>query len=114
MLEERRFEACEFSLANYITLRCNGHDWLSAVPVFPYRAFRHGLAVTRRESSLTRLEDLEGARIGVEDYSMTAAVWFRGVLRDHHGVDLDSISWVTHAKQRFEVPARARVEKVGD
>src|SRR5688500_4305735 len=60
MLEDRSFEACEFSLANYITLRCNGHDWLSAVPVFPYRAFRHGLAVTRRESPLKRLEDLQG------------------------------------------------------
>src|SRR4051812_39493422 len=35
MLEERRFEICEFSLANYITLRGRGERWLQAVPVFP-------------------------------------------------------------------------------
>ena len=114
MLESRSFEACEFSLANYITLRGNGHDWITAVPVFPYRAFRHGLAVTRRDSALTTLEGLAGARIGVEDYSMTAAVWFRGIAADEYGVDLDSIRWVTRAKQRFELPAAARVEKTTD
>ena len=114
MLESRRFEACEFSLANYITLRGNGHDWLTAIPVFPYRAFRHGLAIVRRDSLLRGLSDLAGARIGVEDYSMTAAVWFRGILSDHYGVDLDSIRWVTRAKQRFDVPAGSRVEKTSD
>jgi 4,5-dihydroxyphthalate decarboxylase len=114
MLESRRFEACEFSLANYITLRGNGNDWLTAIPSFPYRAFRHGLAVTRRDSGITSLSALENTRIGVEDYSMTAAVWFRGILSEHYGVDLDSIRWVTRAKQRFELPAGARVEKTSD
>src|SRR5687767_11579207 len=55
MLQSRAFEICEFSLANYITLRANGQDWLAAVPVFPYRAFRHGLALVRRESPFTSL-----------------------------------------------------------
>ena len=110
MLETRRFEACEFSLANYITLRAAGQDWLAAVPVFPWRAFRHSLAVTRRESPLTSLRDLAGRRIGVEDYSMTAAVWFRGLLQEEYGVDLRSIRWITHAKQRFPFPSGANVE----
>jgi 4,5-dihydroxyphthalate decarboxylase len=110
MLETRRFEACEFSLANYITLRARGEDWLTAVPVFPSRAFRHSLAMTRRESSITRLGDLAGRRIGVEDYSMTAAVWFRGLLQEEYGVDPRSIAWVTRAKQRFAFPAGANVE----
>src|SRR4051794_26297079 len=114
MLEARRFEACEFSLANYLILRGTGQHWLTALPVFPYRAFRHGLAITRRESELTRLNALGGTRIGLDDYSMTAAVWFRGILRDHYGVDPQSIAWVTRAKQRFEIPAHARVEKTAD
>jgi 4,5-dihydroxyphthalate decarboxylase len=110
MLESRAFEVCEFSLANYITLRGAGQHWLTAVPVFPVRAFRHGLAVTRHDSALTALGQLVGARIGVEDYSMTAAVWFRGLLQEEYGVDPRSITWVTRTPQRFAFPAGARVE----
>jgi 4,5-dihydroxyphthalate decarboxylase len=111
MLESRRFEICEFSLANYLTLRAAGETWLTAVPVFPQRAFRHGLAVTCKESTLESLDALAGKRVGVEDYSMTAAVWFRGLLQEEYGVDPNSITWVTRAKQRFPFPEGARVEK---
>jgi 4,5-dihydroxyphthalate decarboxylase len=110
MLESRCFEICEFSLANYLTLRAAGERWLTAVPVFPMRAFRHGLATTRKESTLSSLRELAGKRVGVEDYSMTAAVWFRGLLEEEYGVDPDSILWVTHAKQRFPFPKGVRVE----
>jgi 4,5-dihydroxyphthalate decarboxylase len=111
MLETRRFEICEFSLANYLTLRAAGASWLTAVPIFPMRAFRHGLAVTRKDSTLESLAALSGKRVGVEDYSMTAAVWFRGLLQEEYGVAPQSIMWVTRAKQRFPFPDGARVEK---
>ena len=112
MLEQRRFEVCEFSLANYIVLRASGQDWLTALPVFPYRAFRHSTAMTRRDSTLTNLAQLAGKRIGVEDYSMTAAVWFRGLLQQEYGVDHRSITWVTHTKQRLPLPPGASVERI--
>ena len=67
MLESRRFEVCEFSLANYIVLRASGQNWLTAIPVFPFRAFRHSTAITRRDSPLTNLAQLAGKRVGVED-----------------------------------------------
>jgi len=110
MLESRCYEICEFSLANYLTLRATGQDWLTAVPIFPYRAFRHSLAIVRRDSDLVNLSQLAGKRVGVEDYSMTAAVWFRGLLEDEYGVGHKDVTWVTRAKQRFPFPARARVE----
>jgi 4,5-dihydroxyphthalate decarboxylase len=110
MLETRRFEICEFSLANYLTLRATGQHWLTALPIFPSRAFRHGLAVTRRDSALTRLQQLAGRRVGVEDYSMTAAVWFRGLLHEEYGISNGSITWVTRPKQRFAFPQAANVE----
>jgi 4,5-dihydroxyphthalate decarboxylase len=111
MLQSRCFEICEFSLANYLTLCAAGETWLRAIPVFPMRAFRHGLVTTRKESTLESLDALAGKRVGLEDYSMTAAVWFRGLLQEEYGVDLRSITWVTRAKQRFPFPAGARVEK---
>jgi 4,5-dihydroxyphthalate decarboxylase len=110
MLETRRFEVCEFSLANYIVLRATGQDWLSAIPVFPFRAFRHSTAITRRDSALTDLAQLAGKRVGVEDYSMTAAVWFRGLLKREYGVDHRSITWVTGPKQRLPLPRGASIE----
>ena len=112
MLTDRRFEACELSLANYIILRANGDRSMTAIPVFPFRAFRHSLIITRRDSPLVALEQLAGKRIGVEDYSMTAAVWFRGLIEDEYSVDHRSITWVTPRKQRFPFPPNAPVEVV--
>lgn len=112
MLGERAFEACEFSAANYMILRARGEDWLQAIPVFPYRTFRHGALVTRRESPLTDLAQLAGKRVGVPDYSMTAAVWVRGLLADDYGIDHRDIVWVTGRKQRFGFPEGARVQSV--
>ena len=33
MLATRRYEVCEFSLANYLIVRGTGGSWMSAVPV---------------------------------------------------------------------------------
>jgi 4,5-dihydroxyphthalate decarboxylase len=110
MLENRSYEICEFSAANYMTLRGRGETWLKAIAVFPYRAFRHSFAITRRDSPIESLAQLAGKRIGVDDYSMTAAVWFRGLLADEHGIDHRDITWTTPRKQRFPFPSDARVE----
>src|SRR4051812_39499257 len=114
MLERREFEVCEFSLANYLVLRTRGEDWLTAIPVFPQRAFRHALPVTRRDSPLSGLAQLAGKRVGVEDYSMTAAVWLRGLLQDEYGVEPGAITWITYRRQRLALPADARVEIVDE
>jgi 4,5-dihydroxyphthalate decarboxylase len=114
MLAERCFEVCEFSLANYLMLRAAGADWLRALPIFPNRAFRHGHALTRVESPLTGLEQLAGRRVGVPDYSMTAAVWLRGLLADEYGVPEGAVTWVTGPRQRLPFPSQARVEVVDE
>ena len=114
MLATRRYAICEFSLANYLVLRGTGSDWLVALPVFPQRAFRHALVVTRCDSALDSLSQLGGCRVGVEDYSMTAAVWVRGLLRSDYGVDHREVTWVTGSTQRLPFPAGARIEVTGD
>jgi 4,5-dihydroxyphthalate decarboxylase len=101
MLTERCYEACEFSLSNYLMLKDRGADWLHAIPVFPYRAFRHSTLYVRKYSSLREPADLRGKRIGVPDFSMTAAVWTRGILGDQYGVQWRELHWVVSGKQRF-------------
>ena len=110
MLATRRYEVCEFSAANYLIVRGSGGDWMSAIPVFPFRFFRHSFVLTRRESALTDFRELPGRRVGVPDYSMTAAVWVRGLLRAQYGVDHRTITWVTPRKQRLPIPPDVRIE----
>lgn len=101
MLAKRTYEACEFSLSNYIMLKDRGADWIHAIPVFPYRAFRHSTLYVRRDSPLRGPEDLKGKVVGVPDYSMTAAVWTRGILGEQYGVHWSDMRWIASGTQRF-------------
>lgn len=112
MLNERRYECCEFSLSNYIMLKDRGADWLHAIPVFPYRAFRHSTLYVRRDSPMRGPADLRGKRVGVPDYSMTAAVWTRGILKEQYGVDWTEMRWVASGRQRFAALAGVPLEVV--
>ena len=114
ILEARPFDVCEFSLANFGMLRDGGADRFVAIPVFLNRAFRHGVAWTCDGSDLNDLRRLAGKRIGMKEYSQTAAVWFRGLIGDEYGVDWRDIDWFVPRKQRFPAPAEARVTNVDD
>ena len=103
MLNDRSYEACEFSLSNYIMLKDRGASWLHAIPIFPYRAFRHSTLYVRRDSPLQGPADLRGKVIGVPDYSMTAAVWTRGILAEQYGVQWSDMRWIASGQQRFMV-----------
>jgi 4,5-dihydroxyphthalate decarboxylase len=112
MLTERAFEACEFSLSNYIMLKDRGASWLHAVAVFPYRAFRHSTLYVRKDSAIRAPKDLVGRRIGVPDYSMTAAVWTRGILGEQYGVKWSDMDWVVSGRQRFDALPGLEMTKV--
>jgi 4,5-dihydroxyphthalate decarboxylase len=109
VLARKPFEVAEYSLANTLILLDQGADWLRPVAVFPYRAFRHATLLVRRESTLVDPASLHGKRVGVPDFSMTAAVWSRGMLREEYGLDWREIDWVSAADQRFPIPPGARV-----
>ena len=66
-----------------------------ALPVFPSRMFRHGFVFVNRDSGIETPKDLDGKRVGVPEYSQTAAVWIRGILSDEYGVDWRSCRWYT-------------------
>jgi 4,5-dihydroxyphthalate decarboxylase len=102
MLTEKAFQACEFSLSNYIMLKDRGASWLHAIAVFPYRAFRHSTLYVRNDSPIRAPKDLVGKRVGVPDYSMTAAVWTRGILGEQYGVRWSDLNWVVSGRQRFD------------
>lgn len=104
------FQATEFSLSNTMMMRDRGDVDMAAVAVFPNRAFRHGTLVVAKESPLTDPRDLRGRRVGVVDYSMTAAVWLRGILADEYGVHWSEVQWVSGNRQRFAPPGSVGIQ----
>ena len=101
VLNNQPFQACEFSLSNYTMMRDRGADWMAAIPVFANRDFRHSIIWVRKDSDLNSPEQLRGKRVGVRDYTMTAAVWLRGTLIDEFDTDWRDINWYANSEQRF-------------
>jgi 4,5-dihydroxyphthalate decarboxylase len=94
------FDLAEMSTSEHIANTCQGTSPHVALPVFPSRVFRHGFIVHNRRAGIRTPKDLAGKRIGVPLYTMTAAVWIRGMLEDDHGVDLSGVTWVQGAVQK--------------
>lgn len=88
------FDACEMSGTEYITHLATGNSPFVALPVFASRMFRHGFIVVNTRSGIKTPKDLEGRRVGVQLYTMSAAMWIRGMLRHDYGVDLSGVTWV--------------------
>lgn len=91
------FDVAEMSSSEFIARKSTGESPLVALPVFPSRVFRHGMVSINRRSGIKAPKDLEGKRVGVPIYSMSAAVWMRGHLQHDYGVDLARIHWVEGA-----------------
>ncbi len=94
MIKTRSFDVAEMSLAHYCIMRTRGDFPFVAIPVFPSRVFRHGYIFVNKNSGIREPKDLEGKRVGVQEYRQTAGVWVRGILQHDYGVDLDTIQWV--------------------
>ena len=122
MLRHREFEAAELSLSSYVTgLAADPDGWpFVAIPVFPSRAFRHNGIYVHSGSGVEEPGDLVGRVVGVPEYQLTAAVWIRGILAEHHGVPVESVHYRTggmHApgrveKQRLALPPEIDVSPI--
>ena len=98
MVGKLEFDASEMSSSEYVSRFAAGDCPFVALPVFASRVFRHGfIAVDNRV--IRSPKDLEGKRIGVQLYTMTAAIWIRGLLQHQYGVDLSTIRWVEGAME---------------
>lgn len=90
------FDLAEMSLSEYICRYVAGDTLFVALPVFPSRIFRHSMIAVNRTTVKTP-QDLAGKRIGVPLYTMTAAVFIRGLLAHDYGVDLSGVRWLQGA-----------------
>src|SRR5262245_26894454 len=91
------FDVAEYSSSEFVQRFANKQCPFVAIPVFPSRAFRHGFIAINKKSGITKPKDLEGKRVGVPLYTMTAAIFIRGLLQHEFGVDFEKIHWVQGA-----------------
>ncbi|MEU9343834.1 ABC transporter substrate-binding protein [Streptomyces sp. NPDC048278] len=102
------FDAAELSLSSYLlTLDAEARGRFVAIPVFPSRSFRHNGIYLHAGSGIDKPGDLVGRTVGVAEYQLTAAVWIRGILAEHHGVPVDSVRYRTGGLHQ-----PGRVEKI--
>ena len=108
------FDAAELSLSSYLlSMTDTGPGRFVAIPAFLSRSFRHGGIYIHTGSGISRPEDLAGKTVGLAEYQLTANVWIRGLLAEHHGVPVASVRYRTGGlhtpgrseKLRLELPA---------
>jgi 4,5-dihydroxyphthalate decarboxylase len=94
-LRDRAFDVTELSMGSHIVTTARGDAPYIGIPVFPSRSFRHAAIYVRTDRGIRTAADLAGKRIGLPEYQQTAALWVRGILREHYGVDTKGIAWRT-------------------
>lgn len=109
MLRHREFDVAEMSLSTYVaTLDVEPRPFV-ALPVYTSRMFRHGGIYINADAGIRAPSDLVGKRIGAPEFQLTAGVWIRGILDEHHGVPIDSVTYHTGGQ---ETPGRIEKGKV--
>ena len=106
----QEFDITELSLSNTMASVAKGTNAYVAIPVFPSRLFRHSSIYVRSDRGIEHPEDLRGKVIGVPDYSMTAAVWIRGILQDEYGVRAADVKWRSGGLEQPGREARVALE----
>jgi len=94
MVRGLEFDVSEMAMTTYLCARAYGKK-LTAIPVFPMRAFHHGAIVYNTKAGIRTPKDLEGRRVGINrGYTVTTGLWARSILQHEHGVDLGRVTWV--------------------
>ena len=114
ILNQESFQVAEFSLSNYCMMREQNICMMTAIPIFVNRGFRHGIIWVRKDSDLNTVNDLENCKVGIKEYSQTAAVWLRGILLEEFNIHWSSINWYANKKQRFIPPKQANVKLISN
>lgn len=103
---QKEFDIAEMSFSTFLIQTDKGECDYTAIPAFVSRAFRHSAFYVRTDRIKSPV-DLRGARIGVPEYQVTAAVWGRGILEDEYGISPAEVEWVSGG-----VEQTGRIEKV--
>jgi 4,5-dihydroxyphthalate decarboxylase len=111
MCAKQEFDISEMSMGAHAFLTASGKSPFVGMPAFVSRAFRHGMVYTNVDSRIAGPEDLNGKRIVIREWGMTAVVWIVGILTEQYGFDPCSVEWVAQLQARvpIELPRGMRI-----
>ena len=93
-IDGKEFDAAEFYTGTYIADLHYKTLGYTAIPIFVKRMFRHSYIYINKRADIRSPGDLNGKRIGVQNWLTTTAVWARGLLEDEYGLDPKSVTWI--------------------
>jgi 4,5-dihydroxyphthalate decarboxylase len=94
MVREAAFDVSEMAIVTYLMAK-SFEKPMVLLPDVVLARFQHGHALYNAKRAKLTPRDLNGRRVGIRSFTTTTGAWLRGILANDHGVDLDSIDWVT-------------------
>lgn len=95
-LKYDEFDVFEMSFSEYLMVKARGDkqkwQW-TGLPIFLSKAFIWLNLFVNVGAQINDLEDLKGKLLGIPDYPMTAALWFRKILKELYGIEPEQIVW---------------------
>src|SRR6201994_2935469 len=114
MVREQAFDVSELAIVTYLMAKSFGKPMVLLPDVVVARG-QHGYALYNAKRGTLAPSDLNGKRVGIRSFTTTTGAWLRGILANDHGVDLDSIDWVTfedpHVAEFVDTTKRAPAGK---
>jgi len=92
-VQRGEFDVAEMSLSGLTNGIAAGNTEIVGLPVFTSRLFRHSFIFVNRDAGIDKPSDLVGRRVGVTDYTVSAAVWIRGMLQHDYDVLPSQMRW---------------------
>jgi len=114
MARTQPYDICEMAPTMYLMALERGAE-ITALPVPMTRRFRHSGIKVRKGLGLASPKALEGMKVGVRNYSVTAAVWTRGIFGDDYGLDAGKVTWVTEEAENLDdIPLPPNVRRLAE
>src|SRR4029078_1096949 len=114
MGRETAFDVSEMAIVTYLMAKSFGKPMV-LLPDVVLARFQHGHALYNGRAGKLAPRDLNNKRVGIRSFTTTTGAWLRGILANDHGVDLDSIDWVTfedaHVAEFVDTTKRAPAGK---
>ena len=94
MVRDGAFDVSEMAIVTYLMAKSAGKPMV-LLPHVVVARFQHAYALYNAKQGTLKPIDLNGKRVGIRSFTTTTGAWLRGILANDHGVDLESIDWVT-------------------
>jgi 4,5-dihydroxyphthalate decarboxylase len=84
------YDITEMAVCTYLAAKDLGKPF-TALPIYPVAHSQHGGIYYNVNAGVKSPKDLEGKTVGARAWTLTPAVWQRGILETEYGVDLSKL-----------------------